>query len=153
MPGRRCVVQGCNNTPNLEGGISVHISPKNKSARDKWARFVRTHRANFNPRGRFMVCSEHFAEECFERSLLIEGSQRTLRPGSIPSIWMNKNSEEPPTSRSVQTRKKVSTCFLLFWYILHLPSLSNQLYFWFSNSTLSGFFSSRGVEGTLNLKL
>ncbi|XP_068741986.1 THAP domain-containing protein 10-like [Montipora capricornis] len=107
MPGRRCVVQGCNNTPNPEGGISVHISPKNKSARDKWARFVRTHRANFNPQGRFMVCSEHFAEECFERSLHVEGSQRTLRPGSVPSIWRNKYSHEPSTSRSVRTRKKV----------------------------------------------
>ena len=150
MPGRRCVVQGCNNTPNLEGGILVYISPKNKSARDKWARFVRTHRANFNPRGRFMICSEQFAEEYFERSLHVERSQRTLRPGSVPSIWMNKNSEEPPTSRSVRTRKEVSACFLLFWYILHLPSLSNQLYFWFSNSTLSVIFQ---VEGTLNLKL
>lgn len=109
MPGRRCVVQGCNNTPNLEGGISVHISPKNKSARDKWARFVRTHRANFNPQRRFMVFSEHFAEECFERSLHVEGSQRTPRPGSVPSIWMNKTSQEPCTSRSVRTRKKVST--------------------------------------------
>lgn len=114
MPGRRCVVQGCNNTPNLEGGISVHISPKNKSARDKWARFVRTHRANFNPQGRFMVCSEHFVEECFERSLHFEGSQRTLRPGSVPSVRMNKNFQEPATSRSVRTRKKVSTCFLTF---------------------------------------
>ena len=79
----------------------MHISLKNKSARDKWARFVRTRRANFNPRGRFMVCSEHFAEECFKRGLHVEGSQRTLRPGSVPSIWMNKNSEKPSTSRSV----------------------------------------------------
>lgn len=117
MPGRRCVVQGCNNTPNLEGGISVHISPKNKSARDKWARFVRTHRANFSPQRRFMVCSEHFAEECFERSLHVEGSQRTLRPGSVPSIWMNKTSQEPCTSRSVRTRKKVST-IASFWPLL-----------------------------------
>lgn len=109
MPGRRCVVQGCNNTPNLDLGISVHISPKNKSARDKWARFVRTHRANFNPRGRFMVCSDHFAQECFERSLHVESSQRTPRPGSVPSIWMNKNSQESSTSRSVRTRKKLVT--------------------------------------------
>ncbi|XP_068743820.1 uncharacterized protein [Montipora capricornis] len=54
-----------------------------------------------------MVCSEHFAEECFERSLHVEGSQRTLRPGSVPSIWRNKYSHEPSTSRSVRTRKKV----------------------------------------------
>ena len=145
MPGRRCVVQGCNNIPNLEGGISVHIySPKNKSARDKWARFVRTHRANFNPRGRFMVCSEHFAEECFERSLHVEGSQRTLRPGSVPSIWMNKNSEEPPTSRSVRTRKKVSTCFLLFWYIFISSITFKSVVFLIFKCNLVSYFASRG---------
>lgn len=33
MPSHWCVVQGCNNTLNLEGGISVHISPKNKTTR------------------------------------------------------------------------------------------------------------------------
>ncbi|KAK2548302.1 hypothetical protein P5673_031534 [Acropora cervicornis] len=53
-----------------------------------------------------MVCSEHFAEECFERSLHVKGSQGTLRPGSVPFIWMNKNSQEPSTSRSVRTCKK-----------------------------------------------
>ena len=138
MPGRRCVVQGCNNIPNLEGRISVHISPKNKRARDKWARFVRTHR------GRFMVCSEHFAEECFERSLHVEGSQRTLRPGSVPSIWMNNNSEEPSTSRSVRTRKKVSTCFLLFWYIFISSITYKSVVFLIFKCNLVSYFASRG---------
>jgi len=111
MLGHQCVVQGCNNTPNLEEGISLHISPKNKTLRDKWARFMRTHQANFTPQG----SSEHFGEECFfERSLHVKGSPRTLRPGSIPTIWMKQISQEQCSSRSVQTRKKVSTCFLLF---------------------------------------
>lgn len=111
MLGHQCVVQGCNNTPNLEEGISLHISPKNKTLRDKWARFMRTHQANFTPQG----SSEHFGEECFfERSLHVKGSPRTLRPGSIPTIWMKQISQEQCSLRSVQTRKKVSTCFLLF---------------------------------------
>lgn len=127
MPGRRCVVQGCSNTPNLEAGISVHISPKNKSARDKWARFVRTHRANFNPQGRFMVCSEHFGEDCFERSLHFEGSQRTLRPGSVPTIWIKQSSQEPSSSRSVRNRKKVSTCFFFSCCLHFINSSTLQL--------------------------
>lgn len=150
MSGCRCVVQGCNNTPNLEEGISVHISPKNKTVCDKWARFVRMHRANFTPQGQFMVCFEHFGEECFERSLHVKASQRTLCPGSIPTIWMKQNSQEPCSLRSVWTRKKVSTRFLLFWcfiYIQHSPAscISD-----FQNATLSLILQ---LEWTLNLKI
>jgi len=61
-----------------------------------------------------MVCSEHFGEEYFERSLHVKASQRTLRPGSIPTIWMKQNSQEPCSLRSVRARKKVGTHLLLF---------------------------------------
>ena len=49
--------------------LKVAFSSKSKSARDKWARFMRTHQVNFSPQGRFMVCSEHFVEDYFERSV------------------------------------------------------------------------------------
>ncbi|KAJ7331122.1 THAP domain containing [Desmophyllum pertusum] len=106
MPGRRCVVYGCSNISNPEGGISVHISPASKSMRDKWLRFVRTHRVNFSPTGRFVVCSDHFNLESFERSFHVEGSRRTLRPGSFPTIWKKLPSQEPSSSRRVRTRRK-----------------------------------------------
>jgi len=96
----------------LKGVFQCTLVPKTRQ-RAKWARFVRTHRANFTPQRRFMVSSEHFGQECFERSLHVEGSQRTLRPGSVPTIWMKQKSQEPCSLRSVQSRKKVSTCFLL----------------------------------------
>lgn len=123
MPGRRCVVYGCSNISNPEGGISVHISPASKSMRDKWLRFVRTHRVNFSPTGRFVVCSDHFNLESFERSFHVEGSRRTLRPGSFPTIWRKLPSQEPSSSRRVRTRRKVklvsistcSVCLHLFW--------------------------------------
>ena len=100
--------------PTAQWVFQCTLVQKNKMLRDKWARFVRTHRANFTPQGRFMVCSEHFGEECFKRSLDVEGSQLPLRPGSIPTIWMKQMSQELCSSRSVRTCKKVSTCFLLF---------------------------------------
>ena len=109
MVGRRCVVQGCSNTPNTEQGISVHISPTNKSTRDKWVRFVRTHRANFDVKGRFMICSEHFEDQCSERSFHIGGSRRTLRTGSIPTIWKKIQDEEPSSTRAARNRRKVSS--------------------------------------------
>ena len=38
----------------MNAGISAHFSPA-KSERDKWLRFVHTHRANFNPSGNFVA--------------------------------------------------------------------------------------------------
>ena len=91
----------------------VHASPKNKSDRDKWVRFVRTHRANFIPLGRFMVYSEHFDKDCFERGHYVEGSRRTPRSGSVSTIWLQKTAQEPPSSRSERKRKRVSRHVLL----------------------------------------
>ena len=63
----------------------------------------------------------------------MEGSQRTLRPGSVPTIWINQTLtfQEPPSSRSVRKRKKVSTCSLLFSscnckYIPYYANLMNS---------------------------
>lgn len=95
MPSARCVVIGCNNFSDKEKGISLHLSPKNKGDSDKWKRFVRTKRLNenFKPTGRFVVCSAHFENDCFTRSVHIPGMERHLRPRSIPTIF-NKESEK-----------------------------------------------------------
>ena len=83
----RCVVHGCSNRSNIKAGISARFSPTIKSERDKWLRFVRNHRANFNQSGKFVVCSVHFAEKCFSRAIHMEGCSRRLIPGSVPTIW------------------------------------------------------------------
>ena len=62
MTGSRCVVQDCSNRSNHASGRSLHRSPAIKSEREKWVRFVRTHRANFNPSGTFVICSD---QDCF----------------------------------------------------------------------------------------
>ena len=65
---------------------------------EKWIMFVLTHSANFNPRGMFVGCSDHFTDECFQRAVHVEGSQRSIIPLAIPIIW-EKNPEK--------TRRKV----------------------------------------------
>ena len=90
MPSSRCVVQDCSNTSDHTAGISLHKSPTNESLRRIWVKFVQTKRANFNPgpaQLRFMVCSEHFANECFERLIHLNGSARRLKSGAVPTIW------------------------------------------------------------------
>ena len=102
MPGHCCVVQECGNVKNDELGISVHNSPASGSFRLKWKRFVSMHRQNFNPVGKFAVCSEHFTRDCFTLAFPIKGMNRHLKKG-FPTIW-KKSSE----TLSKESRRSVS---------------------------------------------
>ena len=56
---------------------------------EKWIMFVLTHSVNFNLRGIFVGCSDHFTDESFQRAVHVEGSQRSIVP-LIPIIWEKK---------------------------------------------------------------
>ena len=92
-----CVVQGCSNPSNTKVGISLHNSPVNPSLRSQWKRFISTHWANFNPPGRFVVCSQHFTEDCFARTIHVGGAMKHLQPSSALTIQRKKD-KEPSTS-------------------------------------------------------
>ena len=111
MPSSRCVVQGCSNPSNPKAGISLHNSPVNPSLRAQWKRFVCAHRANFNPPGRFVVCSEHFTEDCFAWTIHVGGAMKRLQPFSVPTIWRKKDKEPSASSRD---RRMVSVYHMLF---------------------------------------
>ena len=102
----RCVVQGCSNSSNPAAGISLHWSPASKGLYAKWKAFVCLHRKNFNPKGRFMVCSEHFNKDCFKRLFHMEGNVRRLEPGSIPTVW-RKSEKSVDQTLSHRSRRKV----------------------------------------------
>ena len=89
IKGITCVVQSYNNKSN-QAGISLHQSLVSGPAMEKWIMFVLTHTANFNPRGIFVGCSDHFTDECFQRAVHVEGSQRSIIPLPIPTIWQKK---------------------------------------------------------------
>ena len=90
MPGKTCVVQFCNNTAKT--GQSIHHFPKDPPTRRLWVQFVQTKRANFStPSGtsQLVICSDHFAPDCFERPVMFNMGFRTykkLKPGSVPTI-------------------------------------------------------------------
>ena len=88
------------------------------STRNGRLSFVYTEK-NFNPKGRFMVCSEHFTEDCFRRMFHMEGNVRRLQPGSIPTIWRKseKSVDQPLSHRS---RRKVRIeCFYFIFFELY----------------------------------
>ena len=91
MKGITCVVQCYNNKSNHRAGISLHQSLASGPAMEKWITFVLTHSANINPRGIFVGCSDHFTDECFQRAAHVEGSQRSIIPLSIPTIWKERS--------------------------------------------------------------
>ena len=75
----RCVIHGCRNRSDMNAGISAHFSPTIKSERDKWLRFVHTHRANINPSGNFVADvspfrgSRNVFQECFIWKAVVVG--------------------------------------------------------------------------------
>ena len=106
MPPSRCVVQNCSTRANGKKGISVHLSPLDNKRRKIWLTFVKTHRQNFTPNGRFVICSVHFSKDCFERRYVGEsGSPRRLREDANPTIWKPKLTHSPESKRS---RRRVS---------------------------------------------
>ena len=65
-----------------------------------------TKRANFYPSSReirFMICSDHFSTDCFERLFHLDGLQQRLKPSSVPTIW-----KKAPAQLTTRDRRKVS---------------------------------------------
>lgn len=93
MP-HRCQVYGCDNTPDEEQGISVHIIPffndtrqEARKRRKRWVDFIARKRAKWMPTRYSAVCSEHFLPEDFER-------QFATLPGMHCKLKRNLNSDE-----------------------------------------------------------
>ena len=89
MPGRRCVVQDCGNVKNDELGISIHNSPASGSVMLKWKSFVSMHRKNFNPVGKFAVCSEHFTRDCFTLAFPMKRHEKEFEEGDVSNNLEN----------------------------------------------------------------
>ena len=105
--GKYCVAGGpgnvsCRNNSKTEG-IAMHMFPQEDVIRDKWVRFVRRHRADWQPSKSSVFCSVHFDTSEFEQwpdLNLGDGSFRTKR-------WLKKNAV--PTKDCVELQEIVVT--------------------------------------------
>ena len=95
----RCVVHGCSNRSDMNAGICAHFSPTIKSERDKWLRFVHTHRTNLNTSGKFVAgVLSPFCGGMFFKSVSHE------RLSSSAYTWLNSyNTEDRATETIFQT--------------------------------------------------
>ena len=128
MPPRRCLVQHCDRVADKELGISIHTSPGTSSEYATWKRFVSQHRKHFHPKGLFGICSLHFTSDSFTRSVNVKGSERRLKPGSVPTIW-----KKDSVSLSKRSRRRVSciiswiSCLLVGGVTFMVLLLNNKL--------------------------
>lgn len=77
------------------------------------------HRNYFNPKGTFGVCPFHFTNDCFTRAVHIKGTEKRLKPGSVPTIW-----KKATVSLSGRSRWQVSRIFLQSVIFAYLSLLS-----------------------------
>ena len=110
-----CVAGGpnktsCTNTGDTPG-ITMHCFPKVTVVRQKWVRFVRRHRSDFDPTqysSKIFFCSAHSEESCFKKRFPGDlegfnsgGTKRFLSRGSVPTIDVTDN-------RSMAQKKQIS---------------------------------------------
>ena len=131
MP-ERCVVYGCNNTASSTKGISLYRIPYwddsrqiATSRRKKWEDFIRRKRDKWLPSVSSVVCSEHFAEECFEYSSstvekykIPKLKRDEVGVTAVPSLLPKATSLDSERSMRIQHRAKVCILYLVYISIL-----------------------------------
>ena len=118
---KRCVAFGCSNT--YKDGVSLFLFPKDPMLSKKWAQQVQRGRDKWKPSEHSLLCSIHFAAECFEprnelaESLGLEKQKARLREGAVPTLFMKPVpvgtsisedlSLEPPLTPAAKKRRTV----------------------------------------------
>lgn len=116
--GKYCVAGGpgnvsCTNNSKTEG-ISMHMFPRDDATREKWVRFVRRHRAKWQPTKTSVLCSVHFELSDFEQRPDLNLGERSsfqtkrwLKKDAVPTKDCVEQQENALTSRE---QRMVSAC-------------------------------------------
>jgi len=126
ISGECCVVGGpgkvsCTNNSKTEG-VSMHMFPLEDAIRDKWVRFARRHRADWQPSKTCVLCSVHFDASDFEQGLGLNleeaesfKTKRCLKKHAVPTKDFVEQQENVVTPRE---RRKVCACvWMSMWYV------------------------------------
>ena len=91
---------------------------------EKWIMFVLTHSANFNLRGIFVGCCDHFMDECFQRAVHVEVSQRSIMHCPF-QVYGKKDPEK--TIRKVPNLKAVEV-IVCFFFNVYVSTIVQNLF-------------------------
>ncbi|KAL1490193.1 hypothetical protein ABEB36_012926 [Hypothenemus hampei] len=81
-----CVACGCSSTAGRKAiGLTFHNFPKDAKRREFWIKFVK--KPDWVPNKRSLLCSNHFVEECFNRTSKV---QVRLRPTALPTVEVSR---------------------------------------------------------------
>ena len=118
-----CIRDSCGNVKNDELGISIHNSPDLGSVRLTWKRFVSIHRKDFNPVGKFAVCSEQFTRDCFTLAFPMRDMKRNLKKGTFPTIWKksSQNTIKAESTIGEWNYDVFALCLSPLYLFPHLP--------------------------------
>ena len=104
---RRCVAYGCSNT--TADGVSLFHFPKDPVQRRIWTeRVSRTRDRWASPSEHSLLCSSHFAPDCFDVSSALYqdlgiGKKTSLKPNAVPTIFQRPvSSLRPPSTTKVR---------------------------------------------------
>jgi len=138
QPGRYYVA----GTPNQQSrqnrsftqGIRMYQFPSDLTVRAKWVQFVRRHRHDFkNPTSKYAsLCSAHFEDSCYERSLSILSSMEAqgmkvkycLKKDAIPT----RDTTAPPVQEELSEQSKRQVRYVSGFCFYTLRSLCHEFY-------------------------
>ena len=141
--GTYCVAGGPNKTSckNSVRTHRMHRFPKDLTIREKWVKFVRRYRTDFNIAQYsedVRLCSAHFERDCYSRPLLLDitdeekkNTKMFLFQGSVPTLYPNpvkspeaqteaeaeKLNETDSISKREKRRVRLLTYPCLSWYM------------------------------------
>nr|XP_057923260.1 THAP domain-containing protein 6-like [Doryrhamphus excisus]XP_057923261.1 THAP domain-containing protein 6-like [Doryrhamphus excisus]XP_057923262.1 THAP domain-containing protein 6-like [Doryrhamphus excisus]XP_057923263.1 THAP domain-containing protein 6-like [Doryrhamphus excisus] len=105
-----CSAWNCTNRFTVQArsnGITFHRFPKNKELRKRWQTAAKREEISASPS--FMLCSEHFRPEDFDRT----GQTVRIRDGAVPSVFsfpahLRKGPSLPVATSVSQTSQKMA---------------------------------------------
>ena len=124
MP-KRCVAANCSNVPSKS--VRLYRFPREEALKKQWTRQVQRKRAEWTgPTAYSFICSEHFADDCFDTSCDVREqlgygakNSRNLLPNAVPTIFRRSETQRSSIkkrSRAAEKREhqqvRLFTCFL-----------------------------------------